>query len=541
MTDHQRPQDAAYLKVTAWTPLRQPIFRALWTANLVSNIGTWMQSTASAWLMTSLTPSTVMVALVQTASTLPLFLLAMPAGALADIIDRRRLLLLTQSWMLVAAGLLSILTFFGHTTPWVLLLLTLMLGLGAAANGPSWLAMVPELVSGPELHVAVALNSAGFNAARSIGPALGGLVVGSMGPGMAFLLNAVSYLGVIAVLLLWKRPTRESALPAERVLGAMRTGIRYVRHAPALRAILIRVAAFATCASVIMALLPLVARQQLGVGSVGYGLLLASFGVGAVAGAVFLPALKRRFTLDALAVLATIVSSMSLVAIALINHFLIICGALVLFGVAWLVLVSSFNAGVQTGVPAWVRGRALAVYIFILFGGMAGGSLLWGAVATFFGIPQTLVFSAIGLMVGLITTMRYRLSSGEARDFSPSMHWPVPHLPVEPQPEEGPVLITVEYHINPSKWQEFEGGAMRRLRRSRLRGGAMRWRLFLDAADPGRYLETFLVESWLEHLRQHERVTMADRQIETEVRAYHVGKEPPAVTHFLARSLPREP
>jgi len=540
MSDPKRPHDAVPLKVSAWTPLRQPIFRALWTANLVSNIGTWMQSTASAWLMTTLTSSAIMVALVQTATTIPLFLLAMPAGALADVFDRRRLLLLTQSWMLAAAALLAVLTFLGYTTPWVLLTLTLLLGLGSAANGPSWLAMVPELVSRSELHVAVALNSAGFNAARSLGPALGGLVVGAMGPGMAFLLNAVSYLGVIAVLLFWKRPSRESALPAEQVFGAMRTGIRYVRHAPALRAVLVRVAAFSLCASALMALLPLVARQQLGVGSVGYGLLLASFGFGAVAGAVVLPVLRRKLTLNALAVLATVISSLSLVVIALIDYFLTVCGALILFGVAWLALVSSFNVSVQSGVPAWVKGRALAVYMFVLFGGMAGGSVLWGTIAKYYGIPQTLIFSAIGLMLGLFAASRYRLPSTEEHDFSPSMHWPEPHLGAEPQPEDGPVLVTVEYHIDPSRWQEF-GSAMRRLRRSRLRGGAMRWRLFLDAAKPGRYLETFLVESWLEHLRQHERVTVTDRRIESSVHAYHLGDAPPAVTHLLAKSLPGEP
>jgi MFS family permease len=524
--------------VSAWSPFRQSVFLALWFASVVSNIGSWMHNTAAAWLMTSIDPSPVMVALVQTATSLPIFLLALPAGALADILDRRRLIIFTQIWMVVAAAGLGWLTLAGLTNPWVLLVFTLLLGLGIAFNAPAWQAIVPELVSKAEIPAAVALNSAGFNVARSLGPALGGLVVGAMGAGAAFLTNAASFLGVIVVLFLWRRPPKESTLPAERMLGAMRTGIRYVRHAPALLAIFIHAGAFIISASALMALLPLLARYELTLDSVGYGFLLGSFGLGGVVGAAVLQVLRSRISVDVLVAGGTVLFGTALLILAYEHNFIILCAVLVVGGAAWLALLSSFNSSAQAAAPYWVRGRVLAVYMLVFFGGMAGGSVLWGATARLIGIPNALTAAACGLVAGLLGTFRFRLSTAERLDLTPSMHWPTPTLMVEPEPNDGPVLVVVEYRIDPSRWHEF-GVAVRKLRRARLRSGAFRWTLFVDASDPQRYVESFIVESWVEHKRQHERVTVFDRELENIVHSFHTGNGPPAVTHFLARALPK--
>ena len=524
--------------MSAWSPLEQPVFRAIWIATLVSNIGTWMQNTGAAWLMTSLAPSAIMVALVQTATNLPVFLLALPAGALADLVDRRRLLLFTQAWMLLSASALGALTMTGHTTPWVLLGSTLSLGLGGALNAPAWQAIIPELVPRHELPTAVALNSAGFNLARAVGPALGGFIVSTLGTGPTFFLNAVSFLGVLIVLFRWRRPARESTLPAERMMAAMRTGVRYVRHAPALIVVFIRSGTFIICGSAIMALLPLLAKQQLRLDATGYGLMLGSFGAGAVTGAIVLPLVRRRISVDMLVALGTLLFASSLVVLALVHQFIVLCGALLVSGAAWLSILSSFTSGVQSLAPSWVRGRAMSVYMLIIFGGMAGGSPLWGTAAGFYGIPNAFLAAAFGLLAGLAATARYRLSICEGLDLSPSMHWPVPSLALAPRPEDGPVLVTVEYRIDPAEESNFTY-SMRRLRNSRLRDGAIRWSLFVDAADPERYIESFIVESWMEYLRQHERVTVADSQTESIVHAFHKGCGPPRVTHLLAKALPK--
>jgi MFS family permease len=526
-------------KITTWSPLRRPVFRALWIATVVSNIGTWMQGTASAWLMTSLTSSTLMVALVQTSTTLPVLLLALPAGAFADVFNRRKLLLFTQGWMLTAAAALGWLTLSGLTTPWLLLILTLILGLGAAMNAPSWQAIIPELVSPPEIPSAVALNSTGFNVSRSVGPALGGLILGAFGAGVAFLMNAASFLGVMAVIFLWRQSPRASSLPTEHIIGATRTGIRYVRHDPALRAVLIRVLSFITCASALMALLPLVARRELGLSAAGYGYLLGFFGAGAVAGAVILQGMRQRFSANLLIALGTLVFAAVLTVVAYIPIFFVVCSALVAAGAAWLALISSFNSSVQTLVPSWVRGRALSMYMLVLFGGIAAGSALWGTVATFLGLPLALTAAAGMLLVGLAATSSSRLPDVTTLDLSPSMHWPAPAVAVQPHPDKGPVLIMIEYLIDAAQSHPFKL-AMKSMRSFRLREGAMGWRLFVDAAEPRRYLESFMVESWIEHLRQHERVTVADREMEKMVHAFHTGSEPPIVTHLLGESLPKD-
>ncbi|RJP19361.1 MAG: MFS transporter [Candidatus Abyssobacteria bacterium SURF_5] len=521
------------IEASALSPLRHPVFRSLWLASVVSNVGTWMQAVGAAWLMTSLAPSPVMVALVQAANTLPMFLLALPAGALADIIDRRRLLLFAQCWMMLAAAVLGFLTVYSITDAWLLLLLTFSLGIGAALNAPAWQAIVLDVVPRSDLTAAVSLNSAGFNVARAVGPTLGGIVIAASGPGAVFLINAASFLAVVIVLFLWRKPATRSVLPAERVFGAIRTGIRYVRHAPALQAIFLRAVAFIGFGSSIRALLPVITRFELERGPTAYGVLLGFLGAGSVAGAFLMPAMRRRMNVDALLAFSALLFAGMLFTFAGVRVFWVLCAAMFAGGVAWLALLSTFNASVQAAVPVWVRGRALSVYLLIFFGGLAGGSALWGAVAEAISLSASLVIAGAGTILGLVATMQFSLSRRQTEGLEPAMDWPTPTLVgggVETG--RGAVLVTIEYRIDPARQREFVG-AMQRLRRIRRRDGALRWGLGRDTTDPERFIEFYVVESWTEHLRQHERLTVADRAAFEHARSFHTADLPPSVSHFV--------
>jgi MFS family permease len=516
------------------------VFRWLWIASVASNIGTWFQNVGASWMMTTLTPSPALVALVQAATSLPMFLLSLPAGAVADVLDKRRLLLVTQIWMTVAAFGLWAFTAAGATTPWILLGFTFFLGLGSALNGPAWQASIPEMVSREDLPAAVTLGSIGFNIARAAGPALAGLVVAASGPALTFLINAISFLGVLAVLFVWKRPTEEPMLPVERILGAMTTGLRYVRHAPEVIAPMVRGTTFVLCGASLWALLPLVVNQELHTGAEGYGLLLGALGVGAVAGALILPRLKRNNSMDGVVMVATLVFAGATVTLGTVRSFWLLMIAMLLAGGAWLSLLSSLNVAVQTVVPSWVTGRALSVYMLVFYAGLAGGSALWGAVAEHFGLSKALLLSAGGMIIGLAATFRINLRSGEGLNLAPSRQWPAPIVMHDLELERGPVLVEVRYTIDPARAAEF-AEAMSGLRRIRLRDGAMQWGLFVDSSDHALYIEVFLVKSWIEHLRQHERATHADRDIETGAYAFHIGEGRPAVTHLIAERGVRAP
>ena len=535
ITTPQRPAGAAS---SAWAPLAEPLFRALWIAALASNVGTWMQDVAGTWLMTSLTSSPILIALVQAATTLPVFLLALVAGALADVVDRRRLLIVTQSWMLLASAALGGMTLAGATNVWILLLFTFLVGMGNALNAPAWQAIIPELVGRRDLPAALALNGIAVNLARAVGPALGGFIVAAAGPGAAFLLNAVSFLGVVLVLFRWRRAPRQSLLPVETLLGALLAGLRYARHAPDLHAVLVRSSAFIVCGIALFALLPVLVRFELGCGPTEYGLVLGCFGAGAVAGALLLPRLRRALTFDGLVRAASLVFGCLLLALAAAGSFVPVCLLMALGGGAWIALLTSFHTSAQASLAPWVRGRGLALYLLVFFGGMAGGSAVWGAVATHAGLRAALVLAGSGTLLGIPATARFRLPRGETPNLAPSRHWPAPVVAAEPEGDRGPVLITVEYRIDPARAEDF-ARAMRDVRRIRLRDGAFRWDLLSDPGDPGRYVESFLVESWIEHMRQHERITVADREVEERARRYHLGPAPPAVSHFIARELPR--
>ncbi len=473
-----------------------------------------------------------MVSLVQVATVFPMFLLALPAGALADIIDRRRLLLGAQIWMLIVAALLGALTLTNITTAWTLISLTFLLGIGAALNGPAWQAIVLDVVPRSDLSAAVSLNSAGFNAARAIGPTIGGIVIAAAGPGAVFLLNAVSFVGVIVVLFRWRRTGAAGTLPAERVVEAMRTGVRYVRHAPVLRAVLIRSVAFVVFASGFWPLLPLIARFELGGGPTTYGILLSFFGAGSVAGAAILPRLRQRISVNALVAVDTLLFSAFNFALAFSRNLVVLCATMGVGGAAWLTLLSNFNASTQGAVPLWVRGRAMSLYLLVFFGSLAGGNALWGTVAKHTSIRTALVAAGVGLIIGLVVTRRCRLPVVEELDTAPAEDWPTPTVVGDFDPENGPVVVMVEYKIAPANAKEFRQ-SMREVRMIRRRDGAIRWGLTRDTTDPSRYVEFYVTESWIEHLRLHQRLTVADRAIFERARAYHIGAERPKVSHFV--------
>ena len=395
----------------AWAPLREPLFRSLWMAAVISYSGTWMQNVGAGWLMTQLTTSPLMVSLVQAAAAVPVFLVILPAGALADMVDRRRLLLFTQTWMVFAAAALGLLTLLHVVHPWVLLMFTFLLGLGAVMNDPAWQAITPEVVS-PERHAsAVALNSAGFNVARAVGPALGGVVVAAAGSGWSFLLNAASFFGVILFLYRWRRAPHE-ALPTRGVRDAIIEGFRHVRATPQVRSVLIRTGAFSLGATSLLALLPVICQPH---GAQGYGFLLTCFGLGALAGAAILPRLRIRYSVDGLVAGATVVFAAMTFAAGQIHIFELLCLVLFTAGAAWIGILACFNVVAQTMCPSWMRARALSLYLLVLQGGMALGSAVWGAIASRQGVPAALMWSALAMIVGLTTIRRHRLTAVELR------------------------------------------------------------------------------------------------------------------------------
>lgn len=517
----------------AWAPLRRPVFRSLWIAALVSSIGTWMQSMGAGWLMTELTHSASQVALVQAAQSLPMFLLALPAGALADIIDRRRQLIAAQVWMLVFAGLLTATTYAGLTTPAWLLLSTFLIGCGAAAMVPAWSASIQELVPRPELQSAVALNGMSINVSRAVGPALAGLIVVWSGTAAVFLLNTLSFLAVILALRAWRRLPTPSDMPAERLLGALRTGYRYARHAPLLQRVLLRALAFFPFASAVWALLPLIASRELGGDARLYGALLGCIGAGAVAAALLLPRVTRRISRDRLVALGTLVYAGAVASVGVLANAWAAALAMLVIGGCWMAVLSSMQVAVQTALPPWVRGRGLALYWVVLMGSMAAGSVGWGHLAEWIGIREALAASATAGALVVLATLRLRIGGHEDVDLSPSMHWPAPMPAARPELDAGPVLVTVEYRIRARHVTRFLK-AMRTVRRMRLRDGASYWQIFRDTEDPERLVEHFVTESWAEHLRQHGRVTKADRDIEARIRTLHAGDSPPKVTHYIA-------
>lgn len=488
--------------------------------------------------MTVLTGSPLLIALMQTAASLPVLLLGLPAGATADIFDRRRLLIFWQTWMLAAALVLCGLTLAGIISPWALLILTFFLNIGSAMNNPAWQAIVPELVPRSELPDAISINSAGFNLARAVGPALGGLAVAAFasvttGAGSVFLFNAASFMAVIVMLYTWHRtPLFKSALPSERLFGSMRAGVRYALYAPALRHILFRAFLFTVFVSAVWALLAVVAQQDLHQGAMGYGILNGCMGLGAVIGASSLPRTRRILPADTIITVSCAVFVGTLLILAFVRSVPLIVLSLIAGGFAWTSTTSTLNVGVQLSVPAWVQARSLGLYQMIFQGGMALGSAVWGMVAEHFSTSQALLCAAIGLAVTLPLSRRFHVLRGKLPDLRPfALNRPGPAVAIEPRPEDGPVLVSIQYCIRESDYDEFTR-AIHRMRDVRMRDGAIRWGVYQDTADPRRMVETFVVESWVEYLRQRERLTTSDRAIRDHVLAFHQG-DPPKASHMI--------
>ncbi len=516
-------------------PLASPMFRALWLATIVSNVGTWMHDVGAGWLMTSLSPDPLMVALVQAATTFPMFALALPAGALADIVDRRRLLIAAQLFGLIGAAGLALITLAGFTTAWVLLVFTAVIAVGAAFSAPAFQAIVPELVQPKALQQAVALNSLGVNIARAIGPALGGVIIAASGPAAVFAANALSVVGVIIVLVRWRRAAPERHLPAEHMVGAMRAGLRYAMRAPELQVVLIRSVGFFLFASGLWALLPIIARRDLGLGPAGYGGLLTFMGLGAISGAILMPRLRGRMGANAITLAASILLASAMAALSLVTGFWSASATLFVAGLAWIAMMASLNGGAQATSPGWIKARALAIYLLVFQGSMAAGSALWGSVASRIGVPSTLLAAAALLAAaGVILAWRFPFDRTSALDLSPSAHWPTPLVDGQVEHDSGPVLVTIEYRVRPDKVSDFFA-AIQEMRRIRRRDGAIHWGVYEDTAQPGTVVETFTVESWLEHLRQHDRVTNADRVHQDALAAFQSDDRPPVVRHFITR------
>ena len=487
-----------------------------------------MQSVGAAWLMTSLTSNPLYIALIQTAASLPFFLLALPAGSIGDIVDRRKLILGTETWMLGIAIILTVATFAGVMTPWLLLLLTLGLSIGDAVESPTWRAIFPELVNREELPAALALNGIEFNLARALGPGLGGFIVAAVGVGAAFALNAFSFLGVIAVIGKWKRPSRKSTLPVETFQGATAAAIRYVRYSPDIRRLLLRSAVLIFFTSSFWALLPTAARE-LSKSPIEYGFLLGFFGLGAVLGAMVLQRTRSRLSTETLLALATATFAAIILGLALLRSPEILCLLMLIGGVSWTAIMSLFNIMAQELAPDWVRARVLAVYLFVFQGSVGAGSTLWGYVALRTNVHLTLVFASIGTGACLLLAPLFRLPKTNV-DLSIWNHWVKPAMIQVPAPDQGPVLVTVKYVIDPAKATEFLR-QIHRYQRVRRRDGATSWGIFVDTEALDTYLENFKVDSWAEHERQHGRFTLADREIERQVLSYVV--KPVEVKHYI--------
>jgi MFS family permease len=505
----------------------------MWTAQFVSNVGSWMQTVGAQWLMLSLTTSATYIALVQTASSLPVVFFAVLAGALGDLVDRRKFLLVAQTAMLAAAVALGALALAGLVTPWVLLALLFAVGTGQALTSPTWQTLQPELVPPAERVQAISLGSVNQNLARAVGPAIGGLVLAATSAGTVFLINAATFLAVIGVIWWWHSTRPPPAMPREHVGEAIRAGARYVAASPALRVVLIRAGLFVFFASAIWALLPLTAEDQLHLGSGGYGLLLGCVGVGAVGGAVLLPRLRARLSGGAMLT----AGSLALAAVALVLGYVhvsaVVAVALAVGGLAWIVALSTLNSVYQLTLPGWVKARGLAFYLIVFQGGNAIGSAVLGISAQHAGLSPTLLIAAAGLALGPLAGLRYRFQPIPPAELLPAGDWPAPHLALPDGTEPGgPVMVTVEYWPRAGLAADLIA-ALQDARYSRRRTGAVSWRLWQDAADPGRLVEQFVVASWADHERQHGRVTARDQDRLDKIRAMTDPAHPTVVTHWL--------
>jgi MFS family permease len=527
-------------RASPFVPLRQPVFRAVWFASLASNFGGLIQAVGASWLMTAIAASPDFVALVQASTTLPVMLFSLAAGAIADNYDRRKIMLTAQLFMFSVSVSLAVFAWFGWLTPWTLLAFTFLLGCGTALNNPAWQSSVGDMVPRQDVPAAVTLNSVAFNIARSVGPAIGGAIVAASGAFAAFAINAVSYVALLAVLWRWAPPKVERLLPRETLWIAMSAGLRYVAMSPNIRSVILRAFAFGFGGIVVLALLPLIARDLVKGGPLVFGVLLGAFGAGAVAGAFLSARLRRMLTTEALVRLTFAAFAVAVAVMAVSTSLWLTMPALCVAGGSWVMTLSTFNATVQLSAPRWVVGRALALYQMGAFGGMALGSWVWGQAILFIGTEQTLLVAAFALLAGAALGLRYALPPLEALNLDPLSRWREPTVAVDIEPRSGPVIVTIEYVIAEKDVVAFLG-AMAERRRIRRRDGARHWALLRDLTNAELWIERYDSPTWVEYVRQNQRVTQADAEIGERVRALHKGPVPPVVHRMIERqtgSLP---
>lgn len=523
-----------------FVPFRQPIFRAVWLATLVSNFGGLIQAVAASWFMTTIAASPDMVALVQASTTLPVMLFSLAAGALSDNYDRRLIMLIAQGFLFAVSAALALLGWFGLLNPWLLLTFTFLIGCGTALNNPAWQASVGDMVPRADIPAATMLNSAGFNLARSVGPAIGGLIVASAGAAIAFVINAASYLPLIVVLARWRPVRPKRLLPRETMGIAMNAGLRYVAMSPNILSVMLRGCAFGFGGIVALALLPLIARDLVKGGPLIYGVLLGGFGVGAVIGAFVSARLRAMLTSEALVRSTFLVFAIG-VAIAAVSRWMwLSVPAVAAAGACWVLALSTFNATVQLSAPRWVVGRALALYQMATFGGMAGGSWLWGWLMLHAGIEQALFAASAALVAGAALGLRFPLPPLATLNLDPLSRWREPQIAVDIEPRSGPIIVTIEYLIHDEDVFAFLD-AMSERRRIRRRDGARQWTLLRDLANPELWIERYECPTWLEYVRHNQRVTQADAEVSDRLRALHHGANPPVAHRLIERQVSSSP
>lgn len=516
------------------SPLRIPIFRMVWTASLASNFGSLIQAVGASWLMVSLSASATHVALVQSSTTLPVMLLALAAGAIADNMDRRVVMLVAQSFMLVVSVILAICAAMGVLSPWLLLSFTFLIGCGSALNGPAWQASVGDMVPRSALPSAITLNSMSFNIARSLGPAIGGAIVAAAGAAMAFLANALSYIGLIIVLLRWRPDRPPRRLPRESLGVAMGAGVRYVAMSPTLRRILVRAALFGFAASSVQALLPLVARHLVSGGALTYGLLLGAFGAGAVSGALSSSALRKRFSTEWIVQGATLFMALGAAIVGLSTILPLTMFALVLAGGGWVMALSTFSVSVQLGAPRWVVGRALSLYQMFAFGGMAVGSWGFGLLAETYSIGLAMIMAAGCLLAAMLVGLVRPLPQMADLDLDLLGGWTEPETAVPVEGRSGPIIVTIEYRIAADNVFAFLN-LMNERRRIRMRDNARHWTLLRDLGDEELWIERYHVPTWIDYIRHNQRRTQADAANFLSVKALHLGEWPPVIHRRIER------
>lgn len=532
MTAGQASRGAA--RSSPFSPLRHRVFRAIWVATLVSNFGSLIQSVGASWMMTTIAGSADMVALVQASTTLPIMLFSLAAGAIADNFDRRKVMIAAQALLLTVSVGLAALTYLGLVTPWLLLTFTFLVGCGTALNGPAWQASVGEQVPREDLPGAVALNSISFNIARSVGPAIGGALVAAAGAAAAFLANALSYVGLIVVLLRWKRQPPERQLPREPLGSAMMAGLRYSAMAPAISRVLLRGLSFGVTGSAVWALMALIARDRLSGGPLTYGLILGAFGIGAVLGAFVSTHLRRKLSNEILVRWSMVGYGVGTAVAGISLTLPLTMAGLLLTGAGWVLALSTFNVSVQMSAPRWVVARALAVYQTVTFGGMAVGSWLWGHVAEGVGLRDAMVLSGIAVLASAAIGFWRHLPQMESLDLTPVYRDALPLPKVELDLRSGPVVLQVEYKVDPKDALAFLA-AMDERRRIRQRNGARDWTLMQDLSQPDLWIERYHSPTWGEHLHQRSRITVADHEADRRVLAFHRGDVPPRVRRLLER------